>query len=243
MPLICIASWSLAMIFNGDTNRQCWEGYTDQPFLLIISVPMIMALTANLLFLINIVRIVATKAQRGGNNTAHAENSATTNAERAHFKKAVRATVILFPLLGVTNLLFFINPKNGTHDKLYMLFNATMQSSQGVFLAVLYCFLNSEVQDTMRRYWRRYVARSELHRSTTTAQRAASANFHRSGGKRATLTVTSSSSCAASSAVSASSSRSNATTLTTLATVEMSSSSPPPKPPRLAATTVELKQY
>jgi hypothetical protein len=31
---------------------------------------------------------------------------------------------------GITNLLFFINPKNGTHDKIYMLFNATMQSSQ-----------------------------------------------------------------------------------------------------------------
>ncbi len=27
-------------------------------------------------------------------------------------------------------MLFFINPKNGTHDKIYMLFNATMQSSQ-----------------------------------------------------------------------------------------------------------------
>ena len=45
-------------------------------------------------------------------------------------KKAVRATLILFPLLGITNLLFFINPKNGTHDKIYMLFNASMQSSQ-----------------------------------------------------------------------------------------------------------------
>ena len=46
-------------------------------------------------------------------------------------KKAVRATLILFPLLGITNLLFFINPKNvPPWDKIYMLFNASMQSSQ-----------------------------------------------------------------------------------------------------------------
>ena len=45
-------------------------------------------------------------------------------------RKALRATLILFPLLGITHLLFFINPKDGTHDKLYIIFNATMQSSQ-----------------------------------------------------------------------------------------------------------------
>ncbi len=86
-------------------------------------------------------------------------------SERAHFRKAVRATLILFPLLGVTNLLFFYNPKNGTHDKLYMLFNASMQSSQGIFLAVLYCFCNSEVQDVARRHFRRVMARKEARRS------------------------------------------------------------------------------
>ena len=34
--------------------------------------------------------------------------------KKNHFsqvKRAVRATLILFPLLGMTNLLFFINPK------------------------------------------------------------------------------------------------------------------------------------
>ena len=50
--------------------------------------------------------------------------------EGTQVRKALRATLILFPLLGITNLLFFINPKNGTHDKIYVIFNATMQSSQ-----------------------------------------------------------------------------------------------------------------
>ena len=50
--------------------------------------------------------------------------------ETSHIKKALRATLILFPLLGITNLLFFLNPKDGKHEKIYMLFNSSMQSSQ-----------------------------------------------------------------------------------------------------------------
>ena len=83
----------------------------------------LLTLQINLLFLINIVRILITKLneETSTNSTSH---------EGAHVRVALRATLILFPLLGITNLLFFINPKNGTHDKIYMLFNATMQSSQ-----------------------------------------------------------------------------------------------------------------
>ena len=57
-------------------------------------------------------------------------NDDHSNHEGTHVRKALRATLILFPLLGITNLLFFVNPKNGTHDKIYVIFNATMQSSQ-----------------------------------------------------------------------------------------------------------------
>ena len=84
-------------------------------------------LQINLLFLINIVRIVLSKLRSQGTSLPCPDSQ---SRERAHIFKALRATMILFPLLGITNLLFFINPKNGTHDKIYMLFNATMQSSQ-----------------------------------------------------------------------------------------------------------------
>ena len=74
--------------------------------------------------MINIVRIVVTKL----NDDSHQHGPG--NQEGTHMRKALRATLILFPLLGITHLLFFINPKDGTHDKLYIIFNATMQSSQ-----------------------------------------------------------------------------------------------------------------
>ena len=49
----------------------------------------------NLLFLINIVRVVLLKSQGPSDLSAHSEG--------AHIKKALRATIILFPLLGNEN--------------------------------------------------------------------------------------------------------------------------------------------
>ena len=48
-------------------------------------------------------------------------------------RKAVQSTLILFPLLGITNLLFFINPKlvkRPDHQFIYMLVNSILKSSQ-----------------------------------------------------------------------------------------------------------------
>ena len=52
---------------------------------------------------------------------------------KLQIQKAVRATFILFPLLGLTNLLFFINPKwlkRKEHEYVYMLVNSVLKSSQ-----------------------------------------------------------------------------------------------------------------
>ena len=85
----------------------------------------------NLLFLINIVRILLAKLRQGSGFDSQSR-------EGAHIFKALRAALILFPLLGITNLLFFINPKNTSQQKIYMLFNASMQSSQvNIFLKVV----------------------------------------------------------------------------------------------------------
>ena len=49
-------------------------------------------------------------------------------------RKAVQSTLILFPMLGITNFLFFINPKKvqstSEHQFVYMLVNSILRSSQ-----------------------------------------------------------------------------------------------------------------
>lgn len=46
-------------------------------------------------------------------------------------RKALKATALLFPLLGIPHLLFCINPKdNGSLEEAYMIVNAFIKSSQ-----------------------------------------------------------------------------------------------------------------
>ncbi|XP_064122174.1 vasoactive intestinal polypeptide receptor-like [Macrobrachium nipponense] len=81
----------------------------------------------------------------------------TSNRPEFNIRKAIKATLILFPLLGITNLLFAINPRDkGRLEGAYMVTNALLQTSQGILVSVLYCFLNTEVQSYLRKRWRRY---------------------------------------------------------------------------------------
>ncbi|BFZ02239.1 hypothetical protein BsWGS_05278 [Bradybaena similaris] len=67
------------------------------------------------------------------------------------YRKAVKATIVLVPLLGVTYILFIKPPFDG--DILNSIFqhaNALLQSTQGFVVAVFYCFLNGEVRSLLR---------------------------------------------------------------------------------------------
>ncbi|PRD25676.1 UNVERIFIED_CONTAM: hypothetical protein NCL1_40220 [Trichonephila clavipes] len=70
--------------------------------------------------------------------------------------KAVKATALLFPLLGLTHLMFCINPKDdATFEEAYMITNAILQSSQ--------------VQTVVRNsYLRAVIRRNPNHKYTRT---------------------------------------------------------------------------
>ncbi|KAF7627358.1 hypothetical protein Mgra_00009337 [Meloidogyne graminicola] len=64
-------------------------------------------------------------------------------------RRTVKATMLLVPLLGVSNVPLFYEP---THPSaFYMLGSAILQHSQGIFIVVLYCFLNAEIQNALKR--------------------------------------------------------------------------------------------
>ncbi|XP_023226014.1 corticotropin-releasing factor receptor 2-like isoform X1 [Centruroides sculpturatus] len=136
-PGMFVITWAICMNFY--LNTPCWRGYGKLPFIWIVTGPMITALVVNTIFLFTIVRILITKIR------------ATVSIETKQVRKAVKATVLLFPLLGITHLLFCINPQDdGYLEQAYMITNALLQSCQGIFVAVLYCFLNSEVQTALK---------------------------------------------------------------------------------------------
>uniref|UniRef100_A0A9J8DDE8 Uncharacterized protein n=3 Tax=Cyprinus carpio TaxID=7962 RepID=A0A9J8DDE8_CYPCA len=99
----------------------------------------------NFVFLFNIVRILMTKLR------------ASTTSETIQYRKAVKATLVLLPLLGITYMLFFVNPgEDDISQIVFIYFNSFLQSFQGFFVSVFYCFLNGEVRSAARKRWHRW---------------------------------------------------------------------------------------
>nr|XP_037273098.1 vasoactive intestinal polypeptide receptor-like [Rhipicephalus microplus] len=134
LPLVFILAW--AYVTEKQLHTACWEGYGSSPNVWILIAPRLVAILVNSVFLVNIVRILVTRIK-----------PKASALETTQFRKAIKATALLFPLLGITHLLFCINPQNETMGlkEAYMIINAVLQSSQGIFVSVLYCFMDSEM--------------------------------------------------------------------------------------------------
>ena len=66
-----------------------------------------------------------------------------------HYRKALKAAIVLQPLLGITNSLQMIGTPNDTTATYFAIWSfATvfLVSFQGFFAALFYCFLNHEVR-------------------------------------------------------------------------------------------------
>ncbi|XP_028329359.1 corticotropin-releasing factor receptor 2 isoform X2 [Gouania willdenowi] len=144
IPCPIIVAWAFAKLYY--ENEQCWFGkelgkYMDY----IYQGPVIVVLLINFVFLFNIVRILMTKLR------------ASTTSETIQYRKAVKATLVLLPLLGITYMLFFVNPgEDDVSQIVFIYFNSFLQSFQGFFVSVFYCFLNGEVRSAVRKRWHRW---------------------------------------------------------------------------------------
>ncbi len=86
-PAISVSIWSLVLELSAnDKSKPCWQGYGQSKTILIITAPMLLALTINTGFLINIIRILFVKLRRDSSDKATL--------------KAIKATALLIPLLG-----------------------------------------------------------------------------------------------------------------------------------------------
>ncbi|CAB1317328.1 unnamed protein product, partial [Coregonus sp. 'balchen'] len=125
---------------------KCWFGKEPGKYIdYIYQGPVILVLLINFVFLFNIVRILMTKLR------------ASTTSETIQYRKAVKATLVLLPLLGITYMLFFVNPgEDDISQIVFIYFNSFLQSFQGFFVSVFYCFLNGEVRSAARKRWHRW---------------------------------------------------------------------------------------
>ncbi|XP_077861974.1 PDF receptor-like [Saccoglossus kowalevskii] len=143
LPLFPVTAWAITMKFT--TEQACWFGYVKSPYYWIVEIPRNLILLINLGFLINIIRILVTKLRE------------SNTSETQQLRKAVKAAILLAPLLGVTNLLFLPdNPKS--HESrvvivLYFYGVMIVTPFQGVIVSLLHCFVNGEVRLLLRRKW------------------------------------------------------------------------------------------
>ncbi|GLH07589.1 Uncharacterized protein GBIM_13053 [Gryllus bimaculatus] len=111
--------------------------------------PVITVLAMNLVFLVSIMwgqsswklmlsQVLITKLR-----------SANT-AETKQYRKATKALLVLFPLLGITYILMMQGPMEGVAGDVFRNTRALLVGLQGFTVALFYCFVNTEVQNTLR---------------------------------------------------------------------------------------------
>ncbi|KAL5288155.1 CRHR2.2 family protein [Megaselia abdita] len=150
-PLVAIVAWSIAKIYAEPLETEdnlfgleidcSWmrESHIDWIF----KGPACLALLLNLVFLARIMWVLITKLR-----------SANTQETR-QYRKASKALLVLIPLLGVTYILLIFGPTiepdhQHLFGKSYEVLRAFLISTQGFSVALLYCFLNSEVKQAVR---------------------------------------------------------------------------------------------
>ncbi|XP_054826963.1 calcitonin gene-related peptide type 1 receptor [Eublepharis macularius] len=158
-PLIpaCIHAVARAIYFNDN----CWIR-SDTSLLYIIHGPICAALVVNLFFLLNIVRVLITKLK------------VTHRAESNLYMKAVRATLILVPLLGIEFVLLPWRPEGRIAEEIYDYVITILMHYQGLLVATIFCFFNGEVQSVIRRHWNQYKIQFDSSFAHSDAIRSAS---------------------------------------------------------------------
>lgn len=146
LPVLMTAVWAVVTAIKY-TDTECWWGYNLSPYFWILEGPRLTVIVTNLLFLLNILRVLITKLQ------------ATLSSETHQIKKAVRAAIVLLPLLGITNSLQMVHSpldSNLVQFAVWTYFSTFLTAFQGFFVALIYCFMNNEVRAALRKSWEDY---------------------------------------------------------------------------------------
>ncbi|XP_001379748.1 glucagon receptor isoform X2 [Monodelphis domestica] len=157
-PLLFVIPWVVVKFFF--ENIQCWTSNDNMGFWWILRFPVFLAILINFFIFIRIIQILVSKLQ------AH-------QMRYTDYKfRLAKSTLTLIPLLGIHEVVFaFVTDEHaqGTLRSIKLFFDLFLSSFQGMLVAILYCFVNKEVQGELLKSWHRWQlgrALEEEHRHT-----------------------------------------------------------------------------
>ncbi|XP_023277651.1 vasoactive intestinal polypeptide receptor-like isoform X2 [Seriola lalandi dorsalis] len=151
-PTIFISSWVIAKVYLNDHG--CWETIDYGPWW-IIKTPILVTILVNFFLFICIIRILRQKMNCPD----------IGRKESNQYSRLAKSTLLLIPLFGINYIIFAFIPDH-IHPQVRMVFDLILGSFQGFVVAVLYCFLNGEVQSEIKRKWRRWMLQRFLGADT-----------------------------------------------------------------------------
>ncbi|XP_014587237.1 vasoactive intestinal polypeptide receptor 1 isoform X1 [Equus quagga] len=142
VPSTFIMVWTIIRIHFEDYG--CWDTINSSLWW-IIKAPILTSILVNFILFIRIIRILVQKLRTPdvGKN------------DSSPYSRLAKSTLLLIPLFGVHYIMFAFFPDNFKAE-VKMVFELVVGSFQGFVVAILYCFLNGEVQAELRRKWRRW---------------------------------------------------------------------------------------
>ncbi|XP_060051672.1 vasoactive intestinal polypeptide receptor 2 [Erinaceus europaeus] len=140
VPTMCAGAWTAARLSLEDTG--CWDTNEHSIPWWVIRTPILISIFVNFILFVSIIRILLQKLTSpdvGGN-------------DQSQYRRLAKSTLLLIPLFGIHYVVFAVLPV--VPSSYQILFELCVGSFQGLVVAVLYCFLNSEVQSELKRTWR-----------------------------------------------------------------------------------------
>ncbi|XP_047670603.1 parathyroid hormone/parathyroid hormone-related peptide receptor-like [Tachysurus fulvidraco] len=146
VPAMFVAVWASVRATLADT--ECWD-LSAGNMKWIVQIPILTAIAINFLLFLNIIRVLATKLR---------ESNAGRCDSRQQYRKLLKSTLVLMPLFGVHYIVFMAMPYtevSGVPWQIQMHCEMLINSFQGFFVAIIYCFCNGEVQAEIKKSWSR----------------------------------------------------------------------------------------
>ncbi|XP_061193687.1 secretin receptor-like [Saccostrea echinata] len=137
VPIVFIIPWIIIRVLL--ENVYCWNTNPSPGYRWILQAPVVLVTVINFIFFINILRALFTKMKTPISKTA----------KRHKYRRLAKSTLVLIPLFGVHYVVFLGLPDEHISPeaevvKLY--FEMFLNSFQGLLVAILFCFMNNEVQ-------------------------------------------------------------------------------------------------